>query len=291
MATEAPAQPEKRFSIGDLLGYWQVGVLLAVLAVAFWGVLKGLYGRWVLDEPSGGGPLVPVAAGYLVWQMRDQLAATPARGDNRGLAVMLLGVLSFWAGRWADDIFLPTGIGLLLVGWGLVLWLGGREWARLLAFPIGFLFFMLPLPLIGPVTVPVQVVLTSIAGRLTGAMGIPLEIRGTQILMEGQLITVDPGCAGMRFLLTLVAAAFFVAYLTPATLWRRAILVALSVPLALVINLARIELSVLLGRAFGLAAARGVSHSATGIVVFAVGVICLAYMTRYICAPQTGDGS
>ncbi len=290
MTTEAPAQPEgKGGGIGDLLRFWQVGLLVALLAVGFWSVLQGLYQRWVLDEPSGGGPLVPVAAGYLVWLMRDKLAAIPAAGDNRGLPVMLLGVLVFWAGKWTD-IFLPQGLALLVVGWGMVLWLGGARWARLLAFPFGFLFFMLPLPLIGPVTVPVQVVLTAIAGGLTRAMGIPLEIHGTQIVMAGQLITVDPGCAGMRFLLTLVAAAFFVAYLTDTTTARRALLVALSVPLALVINLMRIELSVLMGKAFGLAAARGVSHSGTGIVVFALGVICLAYMTRWICATKTGDG-
>jgi exosortase len=259
------------------------------MAVGFWSVLQGLYQRWVLDEPSGGGPLVPVAAAYLVWQLRGRLAATPTQGDNRGLPVMLLGVLAFWVGKWAD-IFLPQGLALLLVGWGTVLWLGGAKWARPLAFPLGFLFFMLPLPLIGPVTVPVQVALTAIAGRLTVALGIPLQVHGTQIVMQSQVITVDPGCAGMRFLLTLVAAAFFVAYLTDTTLGRRAVLVLLSVPLALLINLMRIELSVLLGRAFGLAAARGVSHSFTGIVVFALGVICLAYMTRWICAPRTGDG-
>lgn len=289
MTTEAQTQPEKRRRPEELVRYWRVGLLVAVLAVAFWSVLRGLYQRWALDEPSGGGPLIPVAAAYLVWQLRDKLAATPARGDNRGLPVILLGMLGFWIGKWAD-IFLPQGLALLLVGWGLVLWLGGAKWARRLAFPIGFLFFMLPLPLIGPVTVPVQVALTSIAGSLTQAMGIPLQIHGTQIVMEGQLITVDPGCAGMRFLLTLMAAAFFVAHLTDTTTLRRAILVALSVPLALFINLARIELSILLGRAFGLAAARGVSHSFTGIVVFALGVICLAYMTRWICVPTTGDG-
>lgn len=259
------------------------------MAVGFWPVLEGLYQRWRLDEPSGGGPLVPVAAAYLVWQLRGRLAATPVQGDNRGLPVMLLGMLFYWAGRWTD-IFLPQGLALILVGWGAVLWLGGAKWARLLAFPMGFLFFMLPLPLIGPVTVPVQVALTAMAGRLTSAMGVPLEVHGTQIIMEGQSVTVDPGCAGMRFLLTLVAAACFVAYLTDTTLARRALLVALSVPLALLINFIRIELSVLLGRAFGLAAARGVSHSFTGVVVFAVGVVCLAYMTRWICASRTGDG-
>jgi exosortase/archaeosortase family protein len=66
--------------------------------------------------------------------------------------------------------------------------------------------------------------------------------------------------------------------------------VAFSVPLAMAINLLRIELSILMGRAFGLRAAEGVSHATTGIIVFAVGVICLAYMTRWLCEPHTGDG-
>ena len=290
MASESPAQPKHEWQLTDLLRYWRGALLAAALAVGFWPVLQGLYERWSLDEPSGGGPLVPVAAGYLVWLMRDRLAALPARGDNRGLVVMLAGVFSFWVGQWAD-IFLPQGLALLLVGWGAVLWLGGKQWARQLAFPLGFLFFMLPLPLIGPVTVPVQVALTALAGHLTNAMGVPLQVHGTQIAMEGQIITVDPGCAGMRFFLTLVAAACFVAYLTDTTMLRRAALVMLSVPLAVAINFVRIELSILLGRAFGLAAAKGASHSLTGIVVFAVGVICLAQMARWICVPRTGDGS
>jgi exosortase len=289
MATETPAQLEGRLDWRGLLRYWAVAVVVVALVVGFRVVLAALYQRWVLDEPSGGGPLVPVAAGYLAWQVRDRLALTPARGDNRGLAVLALGVLAFWAGAWAN-IFLPQGLALLLVGWGTVLWLGGAQWARLLAFPFFLLFFMLPLPLTGPVTVPVQVALTAAAGHLSAALGIPVQTHGTQIVMQGQSISVDPGCAGMRFLLTLLAAAFFVAHLTDTTLGRRATVVALSVPLAVVINLARIELSILMGRAFGPAAAEGVSHATTGLIVFAVGVICLTYMARWICGSRTGAG-
>ena len=266
-----------------------MALVVIALAVGFRTVFAELYQRWVLDEPSGGGPLVPVAAGYVAWQLRDRLAVTPTRGDNRGLVVILLGVLAFWAGAWAD-IFLPQGLALLLVGWGTVLWLGGAQWARLLAFPFFLLFFMLPLPLTGPVTVPVQVALTSAAGAIAAGMGIPLQIHGTQIVMQGQTISVDPGCAGMRFLLTLLAAAFFVAYLTDTTRGRRAIVVAFSIPLAMVINLLRIELSILMGRAFGVRAAEGVSHATTGIIVFAVGVLCLAYFSRWLCESRTGDG-
>jgi len=134
MSTDAPAQPGKGVDLHAILPYWPVAVVVAALAVGFHAVLAALYQRWVLDEPSGGGPLVPVAAGYLVWQMRDRLASTRARGDNRGLAVMAVGMLAFWAGIWAD-IFLPQGLALLLMGGGTVLWLGGVQWARLLAFP------------------------------------------------------------------------------------------------------------------------------------------------------------
>lgn len=288
-ASDPQVQSGSTWSLRTVLPYGRLVVLAGLLAAAYWEVLAGLVQRWAIDEPSGGGPLVPVAAAYLVWQARERLARLPARGANSGLLLMALAVGFFLIGKWTD-IFLPQGISLLLMTGGMVLWLGGPAWARVLVFPIGFLFFMLPLPLIGPATVPVQVVLTGLAGAFTRAIGIPVEVSGTQLSIEGHLANVDPGCAGMRFLLTLLAAAFFVAYVTPAALWRRALLVVSALPLAFVINLVRIELSILLGRAFGPKAAEGVSHSFTGIVVFAVGVICLLYLARYICYRETGDG-
>jgi hypothetical protein len=57
--------------------------------LSYWPVLQGMASEWVHDEDMGHGFLVPVAAGWIVWQQRKRLAA--AQPSAWGLVFVLAG--------------------------------------------------------------------------------------------------------------------------------------------------------------------------------------------------------
>ena len=53
--------------------------------------VKSLAQDWMINEDMGHGFFVPLVAGYIVWQERRELAATPARTNWWGMLLVLLG--------------------------------------------------------------------------------------------------------------------------------------------------------------------------------------------------------
>jgi hypothetical protein len=96
---------------------------------------------------------VPLFSALLVWQQREELGAIPRRPWLGGLALVLIALASLSLGRvWNVRGILPSQVPLLTVEtaslilliWGGVLTLCGGALTRRLAFPLGFLLFMLP---------------------------------------------------------------------------------------------------------------------------------------------------
>jgi hypothetical protein len=65
--------------------------------------------------------------------------------------------------------------------YGIVLYLWGKEVARILLFPIAFLVFMIPVVAIEQATFRLQFLVTGIAQAVCGLVGIPLYAVGTTL--------------------------------------------------------------------------------------------------------------
>jgi hypothetical protein len=72
----------------------------ALLIVCYAPVLKALIHKWN-DPDMGHGFFVPLIAGFIVWQRREELAAIKPNPNLWGLAVVVFGGLQFILGRWA----------------------------------------------------------------------------------------------------------------------------------------------------------------------------------------------
>src|SRR5262249_24408020 len=109
--------------------------------------LLRLRGMWDLDTNYSHGYLVaPISLvlAYLIYRK----VGPPVRGELAiGLFAILLGII-FQLGatvvRWPSLSYL----GLLAVLRGLLVSAGGRKWASAFTFPLLFLFFMFPLPIV-----------------------------------------------------------------------------------------------------------------------------------------------
>jgi exosortase len=268
-----------------------VAGLAVLIGVAYWPILHWMWVLWrPSDSYSTGGILIPLISLYLVWLKKERLASLPVQPSGWGLAVLALGAVLYFAGSWTG-LHYAYAFSLIIVVWGLILWLAGKAIAIELLFPVAFLVFMIPLNwIIDILTLPLRLIAARVAALLPMALGLHTVVDGTDVTVEGYSLLIDLPCSGLRSLLALMSGAALLAYFADCSLKRKVILFASSVPIAVTANISRIDLTLLLGKTFGHKAAEGFFHLASGAIVFGLSLICLYYVWRLLCPSRGGSG-
>jgi exosortase len=251
-------------------------VIIAVLAGLYGGILRDLARQWWDDPNYTHGFLVPLFSGFLVWQRRKQLAVLPPRGSWLGLPVLLAGVGALLLGDLAAEDFLMRS-SLIVVLTGLVLFHLGREIFRVLAFPLLFLFFMVPLPatLFYAMALPLQTLAARNAAWTLDRLGVPVLLDGNVIHLTQQSLGVAEACSGIRSLISLFSVAVGWAALTLPGIWAMAAFVAAVVPITILANAGRVVITGLIGQWFGVEYAQGFFHTFSSWLVFVFAFVCL----------------
>ncbi len=168
-----------------------------------------------------------------------------------------------------------AGLVVLLFGWGR---------AKVIAFPLAFLGFMVPMGrlLVTQFSGPLQLAAAALAAKVPLFLGIPVQLHGTTIIIPDYTFEVAQACSGLKSAIALSALAALFAYLVAAPLWKRLVLFAAGVPAALFANTVRIAFTLLLGRAFGPAAAEGFFHTLSGLLVFMVALAGLFAVAKVL---------
>jgi exosortase len=94
-------------------------------------------------------------------------------------------------------------------------------------------------------------------------------------------LLVEDACSGLHSLLGLVAVTLLYVYLTRGASWRLALLfAALAIPIAIVANILRIVVLVLLTYFFGNGVAQGFLHQAAGLLLFGTALLLVFAVDR-----------
>jgi len=251
-------------------------VFLALLAVLYAGILRDLAWQWWDDSNYTHGFLVPVFSGFLIWQRRHELAAIPINGSWIGLPVLLAGIAALLFGDIGSENFLMRS-SLIVILVGLVLFHLGWESFRVLAFPLLFLFFMVPLPatLFYAVAFPLQALAARNAAWTLDALGVPVLLDGNVIHLAKQSLGIAEACSGIRSLVSLLSVSVGWAILTLPGPWAMAVFVAMVIPITILANVARVVITGLIGQWFGVEYAQGFFHTFSSWLVFVFAFICL----------------
>ena len=251
-------------------------VILGLLVGLYAGILRDLAWQWWDDPNYTHGFLVPLFSGFLVWQRRKQLAALPPRGSWIGLPVLLAGVGALLLGDLAAENFLMRS-SLIVVLAGLVLFHLGRDIFRVLAFPLLFLFFMVPLPatLFYAIAFPLQSLAARNAAWALDQLGVPVLLDGNVIHLTRLSLGVAEACSGIRSLISLFSVAVGWAALTLPGVWGMAVFVAAVVPITILANAGRVVTTGLIAQWFGIEYAQGFFHTFSGWLVFVFAFVCL----------------
>jgi len=234
---------------------------------------------WGRGADYAHGYVVPVvAAGLFAWKWRRRLHAVPLSTANSGLAVVLAGVTIYWIGVKAANPRLVAGSLVVLI-FGLILYLAGWDWAKELWFPCAFLLFMIPLNFLEQyISFPLRIFVAQVSTALLNVLGQDVYREGTGIYSTASrflpLEVADP-CSGIRSLMALMALTSLYGYIAMDQSWKKWVLFLSSIPLAVVGNLARITTVALVAQGFGQHLAMSIYHDYSGYIVFSLAILCM----------------
>lgn len=214
--------------------------LWVAVALLYWPSSIGLNALWTQpthEEPFTHGYLVLAISLWLIFRERRQLAAAPVRALRPALiALVLLSALWVWA--WRAEIQEIHLMLLPLILFSAVLAALGWRVARLLAFPIGYLYFAMPMWT--DINGLVQTLSAKMSGVLIWITGLPAFMQGNYVRLPGGSIEIAQSCSGLHALIVGLALATLYGELSREPLRRRLQWIGVMGALALMINWVRI---------------------------------------------------
>jgi exosortase/archaeosortase family protein len=221
-----------------------------------------------------------------------------------GILLCATAVLLYWYG---SSKFTPLDYHILTLPVfvsGLILVLFNPQTLRQAAFPVLFLFLLVPAPseIFYGFGSALAVVSTEISNAIVHSVGIPSAISsdyGTPTITitrpGGTLIpfTVDVACSGMYSLIGFFVFAAFIAFIVRDKAWKKLGVFAIGLPLVYSLNIIRITSILLIGYQWGEQLALDIFHLLGGWILMFLGTFILliisekAFKTRIFTHKET----
>ena len=272
-----PPTPEVVHALGLLWAerVWKVLIIGGLFVWLWWPEIYRLLQTWSTPDESHG-ILIPLFSVYFLYQRRRQIAQVRGRVNVLGMAVIvasLAGYLLFTAVGFAY----PSSLMMIIMLAGVVLFLGGWPVFRHAWLPVMFLLFAVPLPqyLHDGLTIPMRQLASQVGAMILNALP-AVDCQAIGVVIDGNhggkvfTLEVAEACSGMRLLRAFVALGVAMAYLEPRPMWQRLILVASTVPIAILVNVVRVVLSGLISIYIGREYAEGTPHELLGLGMLVV---------------------
>jgi len=305
------------FSSSRIVFAIKLSVISVAAIVIFYQDLTLLFSDALQNETTSYMLAVPFIFAYLVYRKRNMLRTVlPLNGDHQpkntrhlssiaGIFLAATAVLLYWYGSYT---FTPIEYHMLafpLFIAGLTLAFFNPQTLRQLAFPIIFLFFLVPPPTetLYAIGSTLQIVSAQASNAIINFIHIP-----STLTMDngGPLITismangttlqpfqVDITCSGIYSLIGFSVFAVFIAYTIRDKPWKKAALTALGFPLVYFLNIIRITTMLIIGYNFGDTIALQTFHLLGGWVLVFIGTLFLLlvsekiFKTQIFSTPQT----
>jgi exosortase B len=252
---------------------------------------------WASDE-QGHGPIILVVSIWLMWRKKDEYLALPDQPARvAGSLLLAFGLALYVLGRTQQldtfevlsQILVLSAVFLLMKGWNAL---------RLMAFPLFFMIFMVPLPsiLVQIVTVPLKMAVSWCAEAILYAFGYPVARTGVVISVGQYQLLVADACAGLNSMFTLEALGLlYLNLMNYKSMARNVLLAILIIPISFAANIIRVMILVLVTYHFGDAAGQGFVHGFAGMVLFMVALVLILatdsvlglFMGRSAKTPET----
>lgn len=260
---------------------------LAVLLWMFRDTGSAMVAIWSRSDTFAHAFLVPPISLALIWRKRAELGRVAIAPSFWWLLPLAACCLTWLLGQLAGVHAVAQTALVAMVVCAVPAVLGTR-FARVIAFPLLFLFFSVPVGefLIEPM-MEGTADFTVAALRLSG---IPVYREGLQFVIPSGNWSVVAACSGVRYLIASVMVGTLFAYLNFHSPRRRLAFVAVAIVVPVVANWFRAYMIVMLGHLSSNKLAAGADHLIYGWIFFGV-VILLMFMigARFVDAPPVAS--
>ena len=256
--------------------YIKVSLIAAVLYYLFNAEISSILYRWVNDPSWSHGFLIPLFSLYFLHQNKNKIIKLKAKTNYIGFFFLLcclvfypLVIFVYKFGYFKSIVIIPTIC-------SIVLFLGGWKLLKYTWLPICFLFFAIPLParIYNDITIPMRQIAASVAAQLLSLVnqmeatssGVVIDVIYKGVKLEPAL-DVAEACSGMRLLMAFVALGVAMAYLHYRPIWQRLILLASTVPIAVLSNIIRVTITGFIYVLWDPKYAQGIYHDMLGMLM------------------------
>lgn len=250
-------------------------LLTGTIAVFFYGSLASMSAIWISSSAYHHGMVVAPISAWLIFSRKDWRAAAPV-ADYLGVAVLAAASLAQLIAR-AGSVDLIGHASIVVAVIGAAIAVFGRALAARWAFPLAFLFFMVPF---GEELTP------ALQGWASVAIAAALNFSDVETARDGFMLATSAGrfevatsCAGLRFLLASAMISSLISYLAFAGWRKRATCIALALVFAIFANWLRAYLIILAATVTDRRLGAGPEHVMLGWIFYSaliIGMIALA---------------
>ncbi len=226
-----------------------IGIAALLVALAVWSTL-GVWTEvfrtgWEVQEQSHILLALPVAI-WLAWLRRGRLRLSRLKPSIIGPIAIAAGWAIAWWG-FSNGFDLARHFGSLLMVVGSILSVVGLDVMRQFLPSVIALVFLFPVPgrIRLPIALQLQETTASITFFLMELIGIPVELAGNVLSLNGQQVQVAEACNGMRMVSALALVAFAFVFSVPMRQGVRVFILLISPIVALAVNIIRLFPTVL----------------------------------------------
>jgi exosortase len=252
------------------------GCVVCAAGLLYWPIGVDLTRLWLNDDDYSHALILLGAIAFFTWTRRDRLRAADWRPSHHGLWIVVGSMGILLVGTAGVEYFLQR-VSVLGTVAGMIVFLAGWAWLRVLLFPLFLAALVIPIPpvLFFQVTFPLQLLASRFGVTVLELVGIPVFREGNIIALAHTTLEVTEACSGIRSLLSLFALSVLYSYWTHAHNGLRLLVVLSSIPIAIVCNGLRVAGTGMAAHYIDASAASGFFHGFSGWAMFMTAVVML----------------
>lgn len=246
-------------------------LLIALFAPVFY-LLQ--HERWEMVDYGHAPFILPISL-FIAWTKRKYLVEIAQRSQDKfyipGFLLLAFSAFLFTFG-WRWDYLLIQVISLIPLLIGMLSFFYGPAIIRPLAFPIAYIFLLVPPPIgiLDSITVPMRQFASMAAEIVLRTFHYPVTRQGLLLHLGGHEIFLGAPCSGFRSLITMFSLGLVYVYFNKGDFRKNFVLILAIVPLAIFGNVVRVLIISLLTFYFGSEVGQGFLHETSGVVVFLI---------------------
>jgi exosortase D (VPLPA-CTERM-specific) len=254
-----------------------IAVALALSIYLFADGLSYMLQDWEREDFSHG-YMIPLISLYLLMKQLPKLATIEFNHQWWGILIIVLGISVFLVGE-LSALYVIVQYAFLIVLYGICISLVGFRGLIILAIPLIYLLFMIPLPnfLLFNLSQKLQLLSSGLGVFFLRLMDVSVYLEGNIIDLGSYKLQVVDACSGLRYLFPLMSFGFLVACLYKTVFWKRAVIFLSTIFITIFMNSFRIAIIGLTVDIWGISAAEGVLHDFEGWIIFMACLVLLVF--------------